>query len=714
MKKFLALVVSALMLIAMVPTAMAADQATVVMYEPDVLANHNTKNVGSTLATNKVTGEWGCYSGAKTGVAFTAEESGNVYLRMFDAQINATATTGTYGAFFQMNDTAVTGENVTIEMKVRIPRTEMNKWVEIRFRGDYLHGSAEHPESDSYSSGVYSVAHIMATDDGYVYSNLFTDGSRKNNATVAPYDEQWIALKWVFDTTKNSYKLYCNGTEAVDAADARFYPDGAITNSTNVVPSNLKYIQICLNSGEQLLDEAGKMVANGGEVWIDDIVFDAVASTDAPLSAIIPAFNSLENETVTTGLVNVALLNNDGTAYGKELALIIPPVDTSMVGEYTVPVENVSGVNTTWNVYRISDFQGYNFDTDSTEYSVYANINSIANNPVSSEGKALKLAAPYFNSETSKVVENKEASVCVIPDEKKGFELSFDIYWDVPNGLNQTIYTRLTKESTNYPVLDLQWTLNTSGTFTVKTNGNKIEMLSGTRTDGKMQKIKFAVDREENTIKSYLNNVLMTTHNYVTEAFAYTPETEVKKIFCYTYASSKYTNEQWAGLRDVYIDNLCVKTYESVASVDTTTVDTDVTVVKNQIPVLTETVPSTLTDGTVDVLPIKWAAVDTATTGEKSVAGTVLGFANTTVNATVNVIELPYTMNVADGTITITAPTDYTPAGKLYIATYEGGVLKGVDIYDTPVEGSTTVSASGDVKVFLLTDALVPLAEAID
>ena len=706
MKKILALAVSLLVLIAMMPSVMAANATAVVLYEPDLLENLNGKS--GTLGSPAI-GGWSAFSGARASGQYVKDDLGNVYLKIVDAAIsgNSTNTTGDFGAYFQFAENAATGENVTVEMKVKIPATEMNKKMEIRFKGDYAYGNTpiEHPEANAYSSGVYIVSHIEATDNGYIYTDNYSNGERKSTVAIAPYNNQWINLKWVFDTTSDSYDLYCNSEKILSVSDASFYPEGVITGSSNVIPSNIKYVQVCLPNGTKTYAEDGKTLiskaSDGGEIWIDDIIFDVEPTTDVPLSAVIPAFDYFENDTVNTGLVNVELLNSDGTAYGKEIGLIIPDIDTSMVGNFVVPVENVSGIYTSRNVYRKSNLWGYTFDeTDNASKYTPSNSNNFnAIVPVLGSN-ALKIGIGgsggtrnYEDMPIANVTENKDI-----------VEISYDIFWEKPVA-NTTFYSRLYSgavSESNF-VIDILFTFKTDGTYNVNCDAEGV-IMSGALNESAPQRIKYIIDKKEESIKFYINDVFK--YEYTGLKNLANAKKEYKTLRFYTYPNPGKDT-------DVYIDNLFIKGYESVASVDTAGAAEVVTVVKNQIPDLAQTVTSILTDGTTDILPVKWAAVDTATTGEKSVTGTVFGLENTTVEATVNVIALPYIMNVSDGTITITAPTDYTPEGKLYIATYEGGVLKNVNIYDELVAGTTTVNVSGDVKVFLITDELVPLAEAV-
>lgn len=684
MKKFLALAVSALMLVAMMPSALAANEAAMVMYEPDVFVNNNDKTAGNTITWgNPVTGTWMTYSDAAIGSVYATEDSGNTFIKMTDKRFgtNDSFRSGGYGAVLPLADSAVTGKNISFEIKIKLP--VKNKKIEFKFKEE-----STSPPNTSYNYGTYIVAQLTATDNGYVYNDYHSNGGADNTFVLAPYSNQWISLKWIFNTVDDSYDLYCNGSFVAKISNAKFHTSGADSSGATVTPG-LKFVQICL--------------PENGEAWLDDAAFDANVANENPLYVNAPVIKSLEDEVVKAGLVNVPLLKADGSAYGKETGLIISAVDTSMVGTYTVPVENISDASAKWNVYRTSNFLGNDFDGSAYGYETSGTTTQTNAVVESIDGNALKLGAPISNSNPNR---NYEYVKCELPDDEKNFEYLFDIYWTAP-GTTQTFYTSL-HNTTNLPVMQLVWTMYANGKFEVKSN-NKL-LFSGNISNGVMQRVRFVIDRENRTFKSYLNGVLSSVYSF--DVFTYNPESGLKLLCFYTYTTGNETETDFAKYRDVYIDNLYVKTYETVASVDTSAAEAEVKVVKNQLPALVQTVPSTLTDGTTDILPIKWDAVDTATTGTKTATGTVLGFADTTVNATVNVIELPYEMNVAEGTITITAPTNYTPAGKLYIASYEGGVLKNVSIHSAPVEGSTTVSASGNVKVFLLTDALVPLAEA--
>lgn len=610
MKKFLALAVSALMLIAMMPSAMAADDATIVMSEPDVFVDNNNKEENTSIAYSAATGVWFTWSGVANASKYTKEENGNIYLKMTD-DTSTDYLDSDYGAAFQMADEGISGKNFSFETKVKLP--DKNETVTFCFRPDKVEG--DNGDSDPFRNNynyIYAAGRLTGTDDGYVYGDFHPSGTE--NYTVAQYNGQWISLKWIFDTDADSYKLYCDESFIAEIANATFAPD-------KNVPKKIKFVQIRLDKSED-------------EVWLDDTGFDADV-----------------------------------------------------------------------NVSKVSDVTKYNFDSDEVNYSPKYTTEGVNCVVAYNGGQALKIGAPQNVN-----VGNKEQITTAVSKNTKTFDFGFDLN-TTTGGFDQNFYARL--YGNEGLALSVHFEIYSNGTGVYPRYADKnggAPLLFGERVElsETMQNYRFTVDRNKETVTVYVGGAWKSEIPF--SSFSSTTlnkDIDITYIEFYTYTHDSYDLSKHT---DVYIDNLYVKTYDTVSSVDTENAE-NVVVVKNQIPELAQTVSATFTDGTTADLPVKWTSVDTSNAGERIVKGAITGFADTTINATVNVIELPYEMNVENGTITITAPTNYTPAGKLYIASYEGGVLKNVSIHSAPVTGSTTVEATGDVKVFLLTDALVPLAE---
>lgn len=703
-KKIISLAVGTVMALSSFCSAFAGYE----LKEPSFIENFNLKAPAEHNAvgfSDAAAGSFGTYSQARYATAYKTEKNGNTYLKLSDISNAAGTEThmGAYGAFVNLSDTAVTGENIMFEAKFKIPKKTGDQPVEFRFR---TKNAA--PESASYAES-YIIGILAVENNKYIYREIYdaatTGKSIAGETEIADYNQQWIALRWYIDTVHNSYKLYCNGNLVKEVANASHYSIDSYSEGANI-----KYMQARFYGAREDRES---------ELYIDDVVFDSDTTDTSAVfgygDVTAPVINAVKGEDVSY-IINTDLTDESGNKLGKQLGVIVPGIRSDCPGFYSEELIGTDGKLAEYTVLGRSEVNNYDFEN----YEVSNGNNSVI------DSAEMGSRAFSFGKSFSQNGRNAENFALAVGNSEK-FEISFDMYWTAPDA-RLYFYNQV---NPNNPACQILWDIRAGGETYVKFNGQWLAYFHP--VPGKKINVKYIVDRTD--IDNASLTVLIDGEAYnlgasnTASAAADSGDDSkgigdaitVLRMYGYAFGS----DEQ---MPDIYIDNLKTVVYPAVTSVDAAAAETEISVVKGRKPLLPKYAESILSDGSKDRLFIKWNDIETDELGTKPATGTVTGFKNgdepVTVSAIVNIIEYPYELSLGDGNVTVKKLTDYAPGACLYIAEYdEKGILTNV-ISDNEIIAnanwesadsvSKELSESANKKVFLFFEnSIKPLSISV-
>ena len=655
------------------------------MYEPTILDNFEDETNSTVLNGTVSVGKWYTYSGAKYGAVWAKEQTGNQFLRLTANKISETDHSMRYGATYVLNDSGVSSGTMRLEVKVKIPRSTSGTSLELR-----MHPSTGTSPNAAAYAGI--TAAVSVENGAYIY-RVKDNGAVKGDYTkvLTSYAEQWLNLRWDINPATGVYDLYCDG---------KFVENVPVGWNSSVTTKNIKYLQVLGRESNQT------------EIWVDDIVYyENISSPSANVlyyGDVQPQELTLAKNSCQSAIVNVPLVTESDNVVSettKVSGLIVKGLsDTSMTGQFEIPVMNYETANENAKVYKLYEKYEQLFGED------YTISDSSGQNII--ETGMLKVAAPAANG--TRAYEDLSVD---IPADKDAYELEFEIKLPTPTAATQHFYIQLLNGGITCTQLYFKGTTS-SGNWNL-TCGSATLLINNSMANDELSKIKIVIDREKQTMAAYLNDEFVNTIGFsMINKSDYKPDNAVASLRIYNYPGDNGSA--------VYVDNIYLRTYEKVSLVDTNV--SSATVVRRQQPDLQKYVTTTLTDNSSDKLPVKWNATNTSELGATTATGMVYGYTDSegnavSVTAEVNVIALPYTTSISEAVLIISAATSYLPTGTVYLAAYNGGELASVTVlgeisesglgsvsWDSGAVTADITEEADSYRVFVFTDEMQPLA----